>query len=58
MRRCCWLEGTFDCLELPGGREALIGVVPLEVMGLEPDVRNHTLRVLPSESTDTYLTIL
>jgi hypothetical protein len=25
---------------------------------LEPDVQNQTLRVLPSESADTYLTIL
>jgi len=51
-------EGTFECLELPGGRDALIGVIPLEALGLEPDLRNQTLKVLPSESTDTYLTIL
>ena len=51
-------EGTFECLELPGGRDALLGVIPLEALGLEPDVRNQRLKVLPSESTDTYLTIL
>jgi predicted aspartyl protease len=51
-------EGTFECLELPGGRDALIGVIPLEAMGLEPDLRTQTLRVLPTESADTYLTIL
>jgi predicted aspartyl protease len=54
----CGREGTFECLELPGGKNALIGVIPLEAMGLEPDLRNQTLKVLPTESTDTYLTIL
>jgi predicted aspartyl protease len=54
----CGREGTFECLELPGGKDALIGVIPLEAMGLEPDLRNQTLKVLPTESADTYLTIL
>lgn len=54
----CGREGTFDCLELPGGTSPLIGVVPLEFLGLEPDLKNQTLKVLPSESADTYLTIL
>jgi len=54
----CGREGTFECLELPGGRDALLGVIPLEALGLEPDPQNQTLRVLPSESVDTYLTIL
>jgi clan AA aspartic protease len=51
-------EGTFECLELPGGNDALIGVIPLEALGLEPDLRNQTLKVLPENSTETYLTIL
>jgi len=51
-------EGTFECLELPGGREALLGVIPLEALGLELDLQKQSLRVLPSESFDTYLTIL
>ncbi|MEM9978505.1 MAG: aspartyl protease family protein, partial [Cyanobacteria bacterium P01_D01_bin.2] len=25
----CGREGTFECLELPGGRDALLGVIPL-----------------------------
>ena len=54
----CGREGTFECLELPGDRDALLGVIPLEALGLEPDLQNQTLRVLPSESVDTYLTIL
>jgi clan AA aspartic protease len=54
----CGRESTFECLELPGGRDPLLGVIPLEMLGLEPDLQNQTLRVLPEESVDTYLTIL
>lgn len=31
----CGREDTFECLELPGSRDALIGVIPLEALGLE-----------------------
>lgn len=51
-------EGTFECLELPVGGDPLLGVIPLEMLGLEPDLKNQSLRVLPTESVDTYLTIL
>ena len=54
----CGREGTFECLELPGGRDQLIGVIPLEALGLELDLQKQTLKILPSESWDTYLTIL
>jgi len=54
----CGREGTFECLELPGGRDPLLGVIPMEMLGLEPDLKNQTLRVLPDQSVDTYLTIL
>jgi predicted aspartyl protease len=53
----CGREGTFECLELPGGRDALLGVIPLEMLGLELDLQAQKLRVLPSESLQTYLTI-
>jgi len=51
-------EGTFECLELPRGQNNLLGVIPLEALGLEPDLRSQKLRVLPTESNETYLTIL
>ena len=51
-------EGTFECLELPGGQDPLLGVIPLEMLGLEPDLKNQALRILPTELVDTYLTIL
>jgi len=50
-------EGTFDCLELPAGMDALLGVIPMEALGLEPDLRNQRLRLLPEEPGDTYYTI-
>ncbi len=39
-------------------QDPLLGVIPLEMLGLEPDLKNQALRVLPTESVDTYLTIL
>ncbi len=49
-------EGRFDCLELPEGVSAvLLGVTPMEELGLEPDLRNRRLRVLPMNSQQTYL---
>jgi predicted aspartyl protease len=54
----CGREGTFECLELPEGGSPLLGVIPLEMLGLEPDLQKQTLRVLPSETVNTYLTIL
>ena len=50
-------EGTFECLELPGGGDPLLGVIPLEALGIELDLQNQTLKVLPISSTETYLTI-
>ncbi len=51
-------EGTFECLELPGGGDALLGVIPLESLGLEIDLQKQILKPLPISPTETYLTIL
>ncbi|MEG4008954.1 aspartyl protease [Microcoleus sp. Pol11C1] len=49
-------EGRFDCLELPEGVSAvLLGVIPMEELGLEPDLKNRQLRVLPMNNKQTYL---
>jgi hypothetical protein len=32
--------------------------IPLEDLGLEPDLQNQKLRVLPVEGKDTYLMVL
>ena len=51
-------EGRFDCLELPEGVAAvLLGVTPLEELGLEPDLKNQRLRVLPMNEEQTYLMV-
>ncbi|MCC3639040.1 MAG: aspartyl protease, partial [Microcoleus sp. PH2017_37_MFU_D_B] len=48
--------GRFDCLELPEGVAAvLLGVIPMEELGLEPDLKNRRLRVLPMNNQQTYL---
>jgi len=51
-------EGIFICIELPEGSEPLLGLIPLEDLGLEPDIQNQKLRVLPMEGKDTYLMVL
>jgi clan AA aspartic protease len=51
-------EGTFECLELPGGMNPLLGVIPLEALGIELDLKNQRLVTLPISPTQTYLTIL
>ncbi len=51
-------EGTFECLELPGGSDPLLGVIPLETLGIELDLQNQQLKVLPISPSQTYLTIL
>jgi predicted aspartyl protease len=49
-------EGRFDCLELREGVSAvLLGVIPMEELGLEPDLKNRRLRVLPMNNQQTYL---
>ena len=39
--------GTFECVQLPDDAEPLLGLLPLEGLGLEPDLQNEALRVLP-----------
>ncbi|NES81001.1 MAG: aspartyl protease [Moorea sp. SIO2B7] len=51
-------EGTFECLELPGGKNTLLGVIPLEALGIELELKNQRLITLPMSPTKTYLTIL
>jgi predicted aspartyl protease len=51
-------SGTFDCVALSDEAEPLLGLMPLESMGFEPDLQQETLRVLPDGPTPaTYWTI-
>jgi predicted aspartyl protease len=49
---------SVDCLERPGGATPLLGVIPLESLGLELDLKGQRLRKLPDHGPETYLTIL
>ncbi len=49
---------TLDVRELPAGTPALLGVIPMEALGIEADLRNRRLRLLPMESDDTFITVL
>jgi predicted aspartyl protease len=51
-------EGIFNCIELPADSDPLIGVIPLEDLGLEPDLQSQRLRLLPMEGKETYLTVM
>jgi len=51
-------EGTFECLELSEGRSPLLGVLPMEALGIEVDLKNQRLNLLPIGPNETYLTIL
>jgi predicted aspartyl protease len=51
-------EGSFDCLELPSGTTPLLGLIPLETLGLEVNLQTQRVRVLPMGPNGTYLTVL
>ena len=51
-------SGTFDCLEAPAGSSPLLGVTPMEILGVEPDRQNHTLRLLPEGPDDSHIFLL
>ncbi len=51
-------EGHYDCVELPIGQTPLLGLIPLEDLGLDPDLQNQRLRHLPNRGKETYLTVL
>lgn len=53
----CGREGTFECLELPGGTDPLLGIILLEALGVELDLQNQTLKVLPISPNASYLRI-
>lgn len=44
-----------EMIELHDDSTPLLGVIPMEMMGLEEDVVKHELRLLPDHSKDTYL---
>ncbi|MEL7507555.1 MAG: aspartyl protease [Cyanobacteria bacterium J06554_1] len=53
----CGRQGTFNCVELPEGEMPLLGLIPLEDLGLQPDLQNQQIKVLPQTGKDTYLMV-
>ena len=51
-------KGEFTCTELPEEEDALLGVIPMEELGLQPDLINQRLILLPQTGKDTYHRIL
>lgn len=47
-------SGAFECIELPAGTMPLLGAVPMEVLGLQPDLQNQRLIQLPEHGPGTY----
>ncbi|WP_449417615.1 aspartyl protease [Phormidium nigroviride] len=50
-------EGLYNCVELPAGQEPLLAQIPLEDLGLEPDLKNQVLRILPAEGKQSYIRV-
>lgn len=50
-------DATFECIELPVGADPLLGVIPLESLGIELDLQKQTLVLLPLSPTASYLRI-
>jgi clan AA aspartic protease len=50
-------DATFECIELPVGADPLLGVIPLEALGIELDLQKQTLMLLPLSPTASYLRI-
>ena len=46
-----------EAVELPAGRPPLLGAIPMEALGIEPDLRNRRVRRLPQDMTSSYIRI-
>ncbi|MEN8447756.1 MAG: retroviral-like aspartic protease family protein [Cyanobacteria bacterium J06555_13] len=51
-------QGRYDCVEIPAGQTPLLGLIPLEDLGLNPDLQAQKLIHLPTTGKETYMTIL
>lgn len=49
-------EAAVECLSLPTGSPPLLGVIPVGAMGLEPDLKDQRLRLLPETGRESHFT--
>jgi clan AA aspartic protease len=45
-----------NVIELPGAAQPLLGVLPMEELGIEPDLANQKLRMLPETGPSSHFT--
>ena len=50
-------EAIVECIELPDEAEPLLGVIPLEMMGIELDLQKQQIKFLPYDTLNTYITV-
>jgi predicted aspartyl protease len=50
-------QSNVECVELPRGAQPLLGVLPLEALGIELDLQRQALRLLPDTGRDTFYTV-
>ncbi len=50
-------EAIVECVELPDEADPLLGVIPLEMMGIELDLQKQQIKFLPFDMLDTYITV-
>ena len=48
-------SATVDCIELPAGAQPLFGAIPMELLGIEPDLQTRSVRRLSRGPDRSYL---
>ncbi len=48
-------EAFVEAVELPAGRAPLLGAIPMEILGIEPDLRNRRVRKLPLDTQSSFM---
>lgn len=51
-------SSSFEAIELTNMDVPLLGVLPMEALGLEPDLQNQRPRMLSMDGEDTYIHVL
>lgn len=46
---------SVDVIELPDGQGPLLGAIPMELLGIEPDLRSRSIRRLPYNTAHGYI---
>ena len=49
-------ETVVECVELPDDADPLLGVIPMEAMGIELDLQKQQIKFLPYDTLNTYIT--